>query len=226
MKKLLLVAVAAFLASTTTFAQEKSPKEIYKERKEILKYSAKQLDVKASKDARKEAKRLSKEGWKAMPGALPLEKQLDRSYKMQNEFTDDLYPKFILGSASSTGSNYDAAKIEASNLAIQDLASRIQQETTSLIESNVSNAQLGEGEATSVTKTVMANKALISQSIGRTLTVVEAYRDLPGGQKEVMVRLAYSGDLAKKQVRDMLTKELVKEGKELSKELDNMLWGK
>ena len=161
-----------------------------------------------------------------MPGALPLEKQLDRSYKMQNEYTDDLYPKFILGSASSSGSNYDGAKIEASNLAMQDLASRIQQETTSLIESNVSNAQLGEGEAASVTKTVMANKALISQSIGRTLTVVEAYRDLPGGKKEVLVRLAYSGDLAKKQVRDMLTKELIKEGKELSKELDNVLWGK
>lgn len=64
-------------------ANAKSSKEIAKERKEIRKASKNELNDKASKAARNEAKKLGKEGWKAAPGALPLEKQLDRSYLMQ-----------------------------------------------------------------------------------------------------------------------------------------------
>ena len=37
------------------------------------KAAKKELDSKSSKTARKEAKKLEKEGWKAAPGALPLE---------------------------------------------------------------------------------------------------------------------------------------------------------
>ena len=34
---------------------------------------------------RKEAKKLSKEGWTTTPGSLPIEKQLDKAYMMSHD---------------------------------------------------------------------------------------------------------------------------------------------
>ena len=48
------------------------------------------LKEKASKDARKEAKKMEKEGWKVSPGALPLEKQLDRAYMYALDIDEDM----------------------------------------------------------------------------------------------------------------------------------------
>lgn len=76
MKKILICAIALFCLTTSTTAQ--TAKEVQKQRKEIYKMSKEELNQKATKDARKAAKEYKKEGWKAAPGALPLEKQLDR----------------------------------------------------------------------------------------------------------------------------------------------------
>ena len=99
-------------------------KDQRRERMELNKASKKELNEKATKAARKEAKRLTKEGWKTAPGALPLDKQLDRSYLMQYQFDDDGYPKFIMAEAMSTGGNYDAAKMQALELAKQKMIIR------------------------------------------------------------------------------------------------------
>ncbi|MDE6807021.1 MAG: hypothetical protein K2I98_00980, partial [Prevotella sp.] len=150
-------------------------KEQMKERRELTKVSKSELNTKATKAARKEAKTLKKDGWTTAPGALPLEKQLDKSYLMQMEYDEDMYPKYLMGEAMSIGENYDAAKMQALELAKQNLAGQIQTEITALIENTVSNRQLEAEEAASVTQSVMTAKNLISQSIGRTITVVEVY---------------------------------------------------
>lgn len=86
-----LLALLLSMSSITTLAQD--AKEIAKERKAIAKLSKSELNDKASKAARKEAKKLKKEGWQTAPGALPLEKQLDKSYMMQYEYEEDAFPK-------------------------------------------------------------------------------------------------------------------------------------
>ena len=85
------------LAGTFTVASAQITKEQKKERLEIYKSSKSQLNEKATKAARKEAKQFRKEGWQTTPGALPLEKQLDRSYLMQMEFDENMYPKYLMG---------------------------------------------------------------------------------------------------------------------------------
>lgn len=71
MKKIILLLGVFFLAgSLNSFAQLTS--EQIKERKELKKASKVELNEKATKIARKEAKKLAKEGWKSAPGALPL----------------------------------------------------------------------------------------------------------------------------------------------------------
>lgn len=172
---ILSVLFLAMLASPS-FAQ--ISKEQAKERKMIMKSSKSELTQKATKIARKEAKKLRKEGWTTAPGALPIEKQLDKSYMMAYEYDDNMYPKYIMGEAMSIGENYDAAKMQALELAKQNLAGQIQTEVTALIENTVANKQLSQEQAASVTQSIMASKNLISQNIGRTISVVEVFRTL------------------------------------------------
>lgn len=217
----LLVAMLALCVATTASAQ--LTKEQLKARKEMKKASRAELNEKASKAARKEAKTLKKEGWKANPGALPLDKQLDRSYMMQNDYDEDMFPKYIMGEARSVGENYDGAKMQAMELAKQNLAGQIQTEVTALIESNVANKQMSAEDAATVTNSVMSSKALISQSITRTMPVVEVYRELPNKNKEVLVRLAYSSKLAKEAAKQAIREDLEKQGQTQQDKLDKML---
>ena len=221
MKKLLVLAMAMLVACTASFAQD--AKEIKKERQTIQKLAEKQLNARVTKTTKKEAKRLKKEGWVVTPGALPLEKQLERSYLMEYEYDADLYPKFIMANAQSVGENYDAAKTAATSLAITNLAGQIQTEVTALIENTVANNQLAAEDAASITETVMASKNLISQSIGRVITVVECYRVLDNKNREVMVRIAYNGDMAKQAAKKAVREELEKKGQKLHDQLDQVL---
>ncbi len=221
MKKIALIIGMAMMLAPVLDAQ--SAKEIRKERTEIARLSKMELNEKVSKAAKKEAKGYAKDGWEVVPGALPLEKQLDKSYMMQYEYDQDFFPKYIMGEAMSVGENYDAAKMQALELAKQNLAGQIQTEITALIENSVANQQLAEGEATSVTKSVMASKNLISQSIGRTIPVIELYRVKQHKNKEVLVRIAYNSEMAKKVAKEAIRKDLEAKGDELHSKLDELL---
>ena len=222
MKRNLIMMILCLLAGTTMSYAQLS-KEQLQERKEIKKLSKAELNEKATKTARKDAKKLQKEGWQTAPGALPIEKQLDKSYLMQMEYDEDMFPKYIMAEAMSIGENYDAAKMQAIELAKQNLAGQIQTEVTALIENTVANKQLEAEEAASVVQTISAAKNLISQSIGRTIPVMEVYRTKPNKNKEVLVRLAYSQEMAKAAAKKAVREELEKKGEELHNKLDKLL---
>lgn len=221
MKKVVLAALIVLMGVSSVFAQ--TQKEISKERKIISKMTKSELNAKASKDAMKEAKRLKKEGWTVAPGHLPLEKQLDRSYLMQMEYDEQLFPKYIVGDAMSIGENYDAAKHQALQLAILNLAANIQQEVTALVQNDVDNKQLQAEEAASVVETISASKNLISQSIGRTIPVVECYRDKANKNKEVRVIVFYNSKMAKESVKKAIRSDLEKKSGALVKSIDKIL---
>ena len=219
-----MVAMALIVACGCAFADKSSDmKQIYKERAEIRKMTKGELKAKVDKTTKKEAKRLAKEGWVVSPGTLPLEKQLERSYTMELEYDDNLFPKYIMANAQSIGENYDAAKIQAIALAKQNLAGEIQTEVTALIENNVDNKQLSPEEAASVAKTISAGKQLISQNVGRTLTVIEMYRVLQNKNKEVRVQIAYNAKMAKEAAKKAIRDDLEKQGDGLAKKLDEVL---
>ena len=221
MKSFIISLCAIWLMSLPVTAQ--SNEDVWKERKELRKMSREALKEKASKDARKEAKSLSKEGWQSAPGALPIERQLDRSYMMQQEFDDDMFPKYLMGEGMSIAESYDAAKMQATELAKQNLAGQIQTEITALVENNVSNKQLAPDEAASVTQTVMGAKNFISQSIGRVITVVEVFRTKKNGNKEVLVRIAYNSQMAKDAAKNAVRKDLEDKGQELIDQIDKAI---
>lgn len=222
MKKLLLsVLVLGLFVAAPMEAQ--LTKDQQKQRKEQVSQQRKALNSKASKDARKEAKKFKKEGWQTTPGALTLEKQLDRSMMMQMDVDQSGYPLYVMGEAMSIGENYDAAKMQALELAKQNLAGQIQTEITALVENTVANKQLAEEEAASISETVLASKNLISQSIGRVIPVVELYRDLPNKNKEVLVRIAYNHNMAMEAAKKIIRKDLEEKGNKLHDQLDEVL---
>lgn len=218
----LFVCAFAFLCLTANVSAQ-TVKDIRKERQEIRKASKKDMNEKATKTARKDAKKLKKEGWITVPGALPLEKQLDKSYMMQMEYDEDMYPKYLMGEAMSIGENYDAAKMQALELAKQNLAGQIQTEVTALIENSVANKQLANEDASSLTQSIMGAKNLISQSIDRTIIVMECYRVKTNKNKEVLVRIAYNGAMAKAAAKRAIQDELKSKSEDLQKKLDQLL---
>ena len=142
---------------------------------------------------------------------------------MQYQYDSDGFPQFIMAEAMSVGGNYDAAKMQALELAKQNLAGQIQTEITALIENTVANEQMEQSEASSITRSVLAAKNLISQSIGRVIPVVEAYRVVNGNNREVLVRIAYSQVMAKKATKKAVQKELEERGENLHGKLDQLL---
>ncbi|GHT53070.1 hypothetical protein AGMMS49982_15040 [Bacteroidia bacterium] len=224
MKRTLIIAATAVFAATTVLSAQ-TQKELAKERKEISKLAKSELNDKVTKAAKKEAKKLAKAGWTISPGALPIEKQLEKSYEMQYQYDADNFPKYLMGEASTIGSNYDAAKMQALELAKQNLAGQIQTEVAALIENRIANEQsLSAGQAESLTRSVSAGKNMIMQSLGRVITVMELYRtDKKTQNKEVLMRIAYNAEMAKAAAKKAIRENLEERGDKLAKDLDKVL---
>lgn len=222
MKKIFIICMALLMSLGVTNLKAQTQKEIAKDRKIVNKLSESELNDRSSKAARTEAKKLTKQGWLTSPGALPVEKQLDRSYKMQYEYDDNQAPKYIMAEAMSIGENYDAAKMQALELAKQNLAGQVQTEMNALIENTVANQQMEAKKAASITQTISASKNSIIQSLGRVVPVTELYRDTKKN-KEVLVRISYNSDMAMNAAKKVIKEELEKKGEDLHEQLDQAM---
>ena len=200
----LLVMFMALSLSTSVMAQSSVQAKL-KENKAALKNES------VSKDAKKEAKRLKKEGWTVSPGGLPLEKQVNRLY-MYLEQADE-------GEGRATAENFAAAQIQATELARMNLASKISSEATGIIDNLVANKMLADDQAASITTTMVENKTIFSQKLGRLQTPLTVVRELKNKNKEVMVRVVSKASSIQEIAKEAIRAELEKQGKELSEEL-------
>lgn len=213
--------VAALVVCSISNAQ--TTQETILERKALDSLTRTQLDQRASRSARREARKLEKEGWRVAPGQLPLDKQLDRSYAMYYEFEDNGFPKYIIGDAVSPGATYDAAKMQALELAKVNLAGLIQSEVTALVENTVANEQISSEAASAIVRTVQTSKDLIVQKIGRTITVVECYKTLPNKTVQVRVSLAYNVLMALEEAKAVVKAQLEEHGEDMQEQLEAIL---
>ena len=169
MKTMKFLAVLALLSfSMNTMAQNAMQQKV-KENNAALK-------AKASKEARKEANRLKKEGWTVIPGGLPLEKQVERVWMFQEDYDDDMKHKYILGNNTSTAEHVAAGQIQATELARMDLAGQIGSESTGIVENMIANKMLADDQAASITTTLLENKSIFSQKLGRVEPVMMIMR--------------------------------------------------
>ena len=224
MKKVLIVLMSLFMFGSVFAQTSDDYKAFIKERKAIQKLSESERSAKVAKDIKKAVKQMEKEGWKVNMGALSLEKQLEKSQQMQYEFDMNTgLPKYIMGEGKVISSNYSAGKNQAMAQAKTELAGNIQTEVAALIEDKTGNNEIGQGEAVAFSESVQAAKQMIAQSIGRTIPVVECYRELNNGNVEVQVRVFYNIEMSLQAAKKAMKEELEKKGDKLADQLDKLL---
>jgi hypothetical protein len=178
--------------------------------------TASELNIKASKTAKKQAKVYKKQGWVVAPGAIPMEKQLDRSYVMEFDTDLDMQSKFAFGEAISTGQFYDAAKLQASEIAKSDLVGKISSEITRLVETQIKTKQIQDEQAQSIAAATEKSKSLVIQKLGAIAPVLEFHRKLKNGNVEVMIRYAYNRERAVSSAFKEIEEQLKGEGIEIN----------
>lgn len=216
------IAAAAVLFSLEANAQVASKKE-YKANEQHEKMLSKSIHEKAVKEARKEAKKLEKQGYKVPAGKLPLAKQLEDSWQAQYEIDGDGTPYYYIATATTIGSNYSAANMQATNTAKLDIAGQIQTQIASLVEAKIANNEISAADATSINSFVSASKSVINKTLGRVIKFVEIFRTLENGNVEAMVTLGYSTDIANKEAIRAMQKSLDNDADELMKKLDVLI---
>lgn len=212
MKKILIIAIMALTCSATTFAQgkveevlKKSQEELVKERKENLKLAEDAIKSKAMKLAKKQAKELKKQGWKAAAGSLTIEQQLTDVY-IKSHLLEKNFPQYIIGRSTASSSSYGVARKQALARARVDIVTQMKAEIAGLTEVTDSNIELSEGEVETVAKMVDTSQTLFQQNLGKTDVILDIYREVDN-KTEAMVIVSYDGKIAKQALLDMFEQD-------------------
>jgi len=182
----------------------------------------KDISEKATREARREAKEFEKKGYSVAPGALPMEKQIERAWMRQYETDDTGYPLYIVASGNSVANSQSAAKLQATEIAKLELAGSISTQVAALIETSIANEQLSAKDAASVTKTVAAAKNIIAQEIGRVIPLFEIYKTV-GKNIESNVRVAYNSQMAMESAKKVIKKKLEEETEIAHEKLEKLM---
>ena len=199
MKKYLLIILSCLVTIIAT--PQKSTKEVNKD-----------LKNKAVKQARKEAKKMGKEGWYVAPGSIPLSEVLENALIKQVMVDDSGNVQYIYADGNAVAETKSAAEMQAIELGKLQLAGLIQTNISSLVSANIGNSQLSTQEAASVTEVVQSAKNIIAIELGYMDPSFKIFKNIGRGKVEVQVRLFYetkqSLEIAKKVVRKELKGKL------------------
>lgn len=179
---------------------------------------------KVSKDVKKEAHKYEKDDWKVEPGNMPIKHQLENAFTKQSETDDAGFPKYIIANGSSIAGTQAAAEMQATELAKNRLVGLIETKMKDVITSDVSNNQIDNKDASTITKTIETSTNFVSKKLGRVLPLFKVYR-VVGNNTEVQVMIAYNYDLVRKQILEEMKTELKIETEDQRKKFDKFLSG-
>jgi len=181
----------------------------------------KDLKDKALKSAKKEARTLSKQGWKTMPGELPMEKMIEKAWMKQVAEDEKGNPIYITADGNGVAETKTAAEAQALEFAKLQLAGTIETKVASIVNGNIANEQLSTEDAASVTQIVQSSKNIIAQQLGYINPAFKLYRDLEDKKIEVQTRIFYETKqslvIAKKAIKKDLKEKLKKTDEEVDK---------
>jgi hypothetical protein len=199
MKKLLLIIISCLIAGIAT--PQQTTTELRKDLKD-----------KAIREARKEAKKMEKDGWSVAPGSIPLAKILENTWMKQVTVDENGTVRYIYADGNAVAETKSAAEMQAIEFGKLQLAGLIQTNMSSLISANIGNAQLSTQDAASVTEVVQSAKNIIAMELGYVDPSFKLIKNIGKDKVEVQVRLFYdtkqSLEIAKKVVRQELKDKL------------------
>lgn len=221
MKKLMVIALTLALAAS---AGEVSAQAVTREQKKEQKALSKELKAKADKDSRKEAKALAKDGWRVMPGKLPLEKQIQEAkYSELMDNDEGTGRRFLTATHQSMGGNYSAAKQIADDRARVELAQAIYNDVSGKIKSNLGSTNFGKGDVAAIDEFVSANQSVISAQLKGVEQIIEIYRETGQGVFEVRVFVRIDAEKALRDSQNSYYNLLYKRSEKLASEFNQIL---
>lgn len=214
--KTILSIIAALMIAATSFAQ--TPAELARMQQDANKIYMKILNMKPTKDAKREAKELKKQGWTVPAGMKSIEMQITESQIYGEELMADENgnptKRYLLQSGQSTAGTANAAANAARANARVELAAALQTRVAAAMQSKIDNAQSSSINAVTVDKFHERAKAIVDAALTSTLTPVTIYRVLPNHNFEYQVRMVFDRkELAARMKRNM-QKQLEMEGDE------------
>ena len=194
MKKILLLGLAALLTLT---ASAQSAEELAARQASLDSLFQAMLNAKPSKEAKAEAKRLEKEGWKAQEGEKSILQQIHESQVMAQEqmiaADGSLAERFLMQTATQTSATYATGYATARAKAQALLSGLMETKVKSEMQSRMKNEQLAGGGAYSEAEFKQRIQTAVRQSLKNCIPVMCLYRQLPNNLYEVQLRLAVDG---------------------------------
>jgi hypothetical protein len=169
----------------------------------------KEINKKAMKLARKEAKRLMKDGWETDPGSLPLAKMLETYYLNSYLVNEDGSKKFIEASPNEKDRIKQNAYEEALQSAGFEIAQKTQQMVNAYVEGNAAKADLSQDQITSIREYLKNSITLIQADLGYMEPYVKISRmSNNGSDYEVQLKVLYDSKQALKKAEEVVVKGL------------------
>ena len=165
----------------------------------------------AAADAAEASKKYEAEGWKCYPSDLPMKRQLEQNYLKLQEVDESGFPLYITGSGRAVGETHSAARNCSTNGSI-NTGRKIRQLPGNCRES--SNQQI-DPEIGCIISTWSRQSKRHLQRLGRTISLVTFYRELPTKNIEVEMTLAYNAKFAEESAKAVVREELTKKSAEL-----------
>ena len=190
--------------------------ETYKEGEKYLKKD------KAVKEARKEAKRWSKEGYQNTPGNLPLAQQFERAMVKRLLVDENDVLRFVSASASAISGSESVAQANAMDNARAILAGQIQAEVSALISNNKANTGYSPTEIETIDEFISTSKTLIQNELGIIRAEIEMVRRVDD-KFEYRFTLLYDLKEAKLVTRNLMKRDLSEKLSKNEAELNKIL---
>ncbi|MEN2992605.1 MAG: hypothetical protein ABDH91_03525 [Bacteroidia bacterium] len=182
-----------------------------------------EIERKAIKQARREAKRYKKAGFDVTPGSLPLEKQLEYTWIRLYQRDAEGNAMYLSADGNAVAETRTAAEMQALEAAKLALAGQLETFIRAIIEANIANAQLNTEEAASVTEFLTGAKNIIATAIGPVEPALKMYRNLPNKNVEVNIKLLASRNQVLQQAKKQIREELRERLKNLQEKVDRLL---
>lgn len=214
MKKVIVMMVMAVVSATSIFAQ--SAKELAKQQQELNDINMKLLNSKPSKDAKKQEKKLVKDGWQVPAGSKTIAKQITETQLLGEELMADEVgnptKRYIIRSAQAIAGTYNVGAAAARSNAQVELAAMLETKVAAALEAKLDNQQNSSITSNTVEKFHERAKAIIDASLTNTRTVLSIYRVNIQNNYEVQVQVAFDKKELAARLKRNLQKELEQEG--------------
>lgn len=213
---MIILMAIAILYGVTTSAQ--SAKELAKQQQELNEINLKLLNSKPTKDAKKQEKKLRKEGWLVPAGDKTIAKQIMETQLLGEELmadeTGNPTKRFIIRSSQAIAGTYNAGVAAARSNAQVELASMLETKVAAALETKLDNQQNTAITANTVEKFHERAKAIIDAALTNTRTTLSIYRVNVQNNYEVQIQLAFDKKELSARLKRIIQKELEMEGDE------------